>query len=1436
MKKISILSLFFVCFVVNAQFTHVLQVPLDAKTDSLSLAKKGEKPILSLSLKDSCILYNVSVEPPAKLLEAPIPPEAKILQLWFAPNKTQLAFDQTIAATGNPAPALPPRPVFESAPSPIKPIFQRLAPIHFQDDFARTDENDTNLWRNNGGRFLLNMSINPGTSQGAFQFWGSSPKGEAIAIANTSQWFWRNCRYGTSAISSSPNAVWGLVIAHVSNDTFIRLELDRATSQARLVYRLNGHDTILAQATCRLTDAWTRAEVLVSENVIAAVVAGKKLFQLPFNATGAGCVGLYLRDTDSAFFDDVTVDSISSLPETLSSPFGPCEQSWSDFSGKNFMTDPYMSQWAHPRSFWNDGPDNLVWFRSRLFSTIDFTWKKADNQTPISSFRIRAFTTQENPAQGYLLDCKDGKAILSLNGKQITEATAPKEITELKLEMGSTVTVSFNGQPLIKHAASTANMKGFFAADLGPTHSLSELSRPDWRDSALVSSSNRLDYSFEHAPTAWFPQIGSWKATHRWACVPRWSFFAGRGIPGPTEVKHGNAVLWNLRQITGDFDLEIFAAPMEGTPQRAHFTYPISINLAFGADGTNLDSGYNFINGIYDFPSQLFLKDKCLASNKDRVVPGLRRHEGFWYKRVTQVWQHFRIQRKDGRILVDSAWHDNVGKYYPLQRVFDQPDSLDALTPYQFALWTWGENGLAIARASLSFQNSPGAAEPPTAFPAHEFRHGDGKSEPAEYTRVTNPISGGQFSTVIYDKPIELNAMTQLELLVRPSADTHLSLIVTINGQAGEMPITGPKDVVRPYTFSLSFDGNDIQPVPNMPGWLAVKAPLGLAAHKHFPHNEKLVATSLAIASPYDSIEQIAGLGINRAGATVDFTKLEITRSSIRMKAPMPYREPSPVIHGHRLIQDFENDFGDFKRAGGSDGAALLLASPSKGYTSGKSLRLLNQNVGGTAGAYLTQKPFTLDAFPKLALDYAIPQGIEIELIAITDDGYFEIDMTGTDNTWKQVGKMSIFHDGLWHHTEIDLATLLKPHLKPPFIIRKLLFADPYRMSSYQRLAWYLDNVRLVPAISDGTVISLDNPTVDSIAAVLDNNPNTTPDTANPYKGKNFTVKLPEGGATWLHIAYRHHSQANWSKIRHLPIVSSATPINAAVPPKPASPKPTTPAAPLISYVPSDRLVFADLETKPGEKETPATFGGLEIRREAWVLRNTDDAATGKACAEFINLNHDQGFYSIFFRKAPWDVNRWPCVSFNYRFKQPGCALNLSLLVNDAMTIVEWTNQNIAGGYFAPAVVGAAEPFALQDDAWHETSFNLRDMLMKTRFTKGIPPNGLIAAELSTWATAVNGHGYVNPRDARLYIDNFTIYSNKGKNPAFTWSETSDDNGYAVVFDQKPDTVPEEKVTQAEATASFPNTAPGTWFLHVRSCSKANAWSPVAHKKITIEP
>ncbi|MBP5640822.1 MAG: hypothetical protein J6X55_15175 [Victivallales bacterium] len=1010
----------------------------------------------------------------------------------------------------------------------------------------------------------------------------------------------------------------------------------------------------------------------------------------------------------------------------------------------------------------------------------------------------------------------------------------PRPFSTISVNATSDFTATFNDKERISwKAPSFVERKGFIATSLGPAAGVANLNAPDWRDTALVSSSHRMDYSFEHAPTAWFPQAGDWKATHRWACVPKWSFFAGRGTPSPAEVDNGNAVLWNLRKISGDFDLEIFAAPLEGTPQRAHFTYPLNLNLSFAVDGSNLDSGYTFINGIYDMPSRLFLHDKQLATNQDRVIPTLRLQENAWYNRVTRVWQHFRIQRRNGRILVDSASNGDHAEYLPLKRVFDQPDSLDAAKPSQFAVWAWGGNGLAIARATLSFQNSPGGALPPADVPRSKVIKGDSKTEPESYTRVHNPISGGQFVTVLHDTPFELNKLNHLEMLVRPAKNTHLSLFATINGNAFETIINGPK-ITRDYACLLE---DTVTPAEGMPGWL--KLDVLMDSHKlsnYFRPDEPLVCTSIAIASPYDTVEEIAGLGVNPRGATLDYTPIKLSFSRIMYKMAPP-RSIIANAHGRRLMVDFEDDMGEFQRFGGHDGAALIrVLRPLKQPVGlpDKVLRLLNQNIGGTAGATITATPFNLTAFPKIGFDYAIPQGYELNLIAVTDSGCFEIKLTGADHTWPIVGDAKVTQDGQWHHTEIDLEAMLKPRLKEPFVIRKLIFADSNRMSTYQRLAFFIDNFQFIPRLANGDKISFTNDGTNdkdmALAVCCDKSPNTAPDIKTAVAANEVPLAIPADGATWLHIIRTSNGKPYLTK--HLRIETAAAPVKNDVP---AQQKATVALQPpLISYIPSDRLVRDTFELPAGMSENAEVMGGFEIRRQAWAIRNTDTAATGTACGELVNLNPGD-FCSIFFRKAAWDVNRWPCFSFNYRFRQSGCALVLSLLVNDAMTIVEWTGKDRHGSYFTEGLVGKTNEYAIQDGQWHESVCDLRSQLLKTRFAKSIPPTGITATELSTWATNHHGGGYSNPADARVYIDNFTIYSNHGKNPAFEWQQRVTDAGYAVIFDQKPDTIPEEKVTQKESRSEYKDVAPGTWFIHVRTQDKSGAWSAAAHKRIIIE-
>ncbi|NLF15631.1 MAG: fibronectin type III domain-containing protein, partial [Lentisphaerae bacterium] len=113
----------------------------------------------------------------------------------------------------------------------------------------------------------------------------------------------------------------------------------------------------------------------------------------------------------------------------------------------------------------------------------------------------------------------------------------------------------------------------------------------------------------------------------------------------------------------------------------------------------------------------------------------------------------------------------------------------------------------------------------------------------------------------------------------------------------------------------------------------------------------------------------------------------------------------------------------------------------------------------------------------------------------------------------------------------------------------------------------------------------------------------------------------------------------------------------------------------------------------------------------------------------------------------------------------------------------------------------------------------------------------ITVSELATWATNHHGGGYVNPATARVRFDNLCIASRRGRDPAFFWRLPHDSapaEGYAVRFDQEPETTPDEAVTGTAARFTQEDVAPGTWYLHVRAKSR-EGWGPTAHCRIVIE-
>ena len=1288
-----------------------------------------------------------------------------------------------------------------------RPLVQRLGDIRFADDFARDPEAEP-LWTALAGRFAPNASHTPGASQGAFEFWAVAPGARGIALANASHWFWDDCEVGVSGRGSADSA-WGLVVCFRDADNWRAVVVDPSTETVRVIARTDGREEVLRRETLPLrAGQWYRLTVAMHDGRGAIFLNGHRIPAGEDAGWTGGRIGLLVETNPDgelgATFDDVEARSLTTPVQAWSPalPFGPSETHWADFSQKDFAADPFMTQWAHPRAFWDEEADGLAWFRTRLFHDVRVHWRRTDRQRAVLPLRVALFAEPDRPGSGYRLEV-DAKAV-SVSREGETVATAPhgiEQVTSLEFaaEEGS-LRVALNGTEVAAWRDPAPLTSGRVGASLGRTSGLN-VRRADWRDTTRVESSHRIDYGFDCAPVAWESPDAAWRATHRWACVPKWSFFGGRGEPAGNGAENANATLWNLRRFGGDLDIELFVAPMEGTPQRVHFASPTNLNVVFAASDGNYDSGYLLAFGLYDAPTRLFRAGRELAVWDGRVDAGLRRRPVPLYNRVTRVWQQIRIQRRGSRLVVDVAKHDDQAAFLGMERVFDLEDA-DPLPGDRIGLWSHGPNGLAVARATVSFAESPGAV-PPRALPSPP----SAANEPARIRTAMQRISGGAQPLWFGDLPEDLARTGLLECPIRIAPGQRTSLFVHLRGQVAEAVLTGP-ETHRESTVPL---GRGL-PESYLPGtWTSLRLDLGTALRRHFPEGP-LVPDAIAIDSPCDSFAEIAGFGRNRIGGFVQVGEPVWAACSPETR---PARELSLRVGRTEPLRPQWHTFG------ASDGASVHREDDG-------SIRLFNRRVAGPAGATLDWGPFPVAAFPRLVFEYRLPESVETNLLVDANGQRFEIRATGVDHTWPLLGSISGFRaDGEWHRAEVDLRGLLATRFPAGarIVVEALRWADSERMST-PRVAYWFRNVALVPAVDPtcGLEIELrsDEP-LRALAHLLDQQPSTAPPTEPT--GPGGKLRIPGGDtARFLHVRAQF-ADGEWSAPLHLPLLEDA------VPEWPATDRPTPVAAgppptPRVVCVPSDRLCFDDFEEE-------GAMGGFRIRRGAWV--EPAETADGSRCVQITNLGPSY-FFSGYFRAAPWNLDRWPRVAFDYRFEQPGCNLNLSLLVNEAMTIVEWTGRNAPGNYFHEAVVGAL-PEARQDGQWHRVEFDLREMVYAKRLRDASKRGRVIASELSCWATNRNGGGYANPNAARLLVDNFAIFSPSGNAPEFRWQVPGPaPQGYATLLDRKPDTVPPETVDTEASRRQCRDLAPGEWWFHVRARHHDGRWGPPGHARAVVAP
>ncbi len=751
----------------------------------------------------------------------------------------------------------------------------------------------------------------------------------------------------TATVFPEAEAVPALLLGLRDPANHLRAEFDPKAKEVRLVQASRLRDKTLAR--CPLDWNGKPVALFVDQDAAGRVrvfADGKLLIRQPLGEKLSGPVGLAVGGQGTARFAAVRA-------------FAELTRNWEgEVDIKRFADDPFMQGWASPRHAWILAPGCTVerfpqtyvhkgdfYGPSRISLPVDDGLVLGfGGDSPDDPQRYELALGIPTPDKGTLILRRGGKALAEasfkpgevqvLPGQQIVDEKigalpkTPDTVSRGTLTLhrdghlvwaevdGVEVLAVHEDQPL---AGRTVTLTAPRALDL--LH-------------VAVTRAQVLDYLFETAAVEWLP-IGTWEVTNRFACDPRWSHMNGQG--------KGVAALWNKLDFVGDFTLEYYAGMrmrqgemLEGAAQM-HYPRVGDINVAFGAEGHDLFSGYNVILQAWDSQwsetaNRFLRRGEILAENDLELIP-----RGRHRRPVTRVVE---VAWDPGGRPVHGAWYfvkiRKTGNRYDVSfdnlPVFSVTDD-EPLAGRRLALWTQ-QNSIVVARAKVGYQaieqpavqpttaaGPQASVLPPLPYRLHSLTHpgirldfedgqlglrpfaGDQSAElslvprPAgegHALRLENLYGGGDFGVALPLADSEANRIAHIgfDYAIPPEAKVNLyvSLVerpyerwfVTLSGPDHEAP-----NIHRLGQFAdATADGN----------WHRAEFDLGTALRQALPHEPKLTVRSLAIGMLHEGYLN-AGLGGNPGGAVWHLDNLVVRShgSGEAWFAWTPLESPAPA-------------------------------------------------------------------------------------------------------------------------------------------------------------------------------------------------------------------------------------------------------------------------------------------------------------------------------------------------------------------------------------------------------------------------------------------------------------------------------------------------------------------------------------------------------------
>jgi hypothetical protein len=428
----------------------------------------------------------------------------------------------------------------------------------------------------------------------------------------------------------------------------------------------------------------------------------------------------------------------------------------------------------------------------------------------------------------------------------------------------------------------------------------------------------------------------------------------------------------------------------------------------------------------------------------------------------------------------------------------------------------------------------------------------------------------------------------------------------------------------------------------------------------------------------------------------------------------------------------------------------------------------------------------------ELVFDYRFEAESEINLVALGGRHGMEIALSPRHDrtSLPRAGAVKIVADGQWHTARIPVGELFKG-MKT---VEALGLADTGVLTTPKHSRFELANVLL---LGKGGKRIPERPAPGPGEADSKKGPAAPPGEADNKKGP----AAPPGEAD-----------------------SKKGP---AAPPGEADSKkgPAAPSRPYVSVRRGGALVQQNFEPR-GPART-SDLGEISIRRGVLAVSSLSGGATGAGCVRFVNPSPG-AFFSMYFRRTPYDLRRWPRVSFDFRIRQTGSNMNIIAMVAGGLKLVSWTGQN---GMNNPAKREVGRLGAPQDDRWHHLDLDLLKLVEST----GVRAPHLIVDHLGAWAASPGG-GYRNPQYAVIDLDNFSIYNPTSREATFEWTPRTPGafTAYVHALDQNAETVPPIDSPATATSATYKDLAPGVWHFHLRARRPDGTWTETVRRQVEI--